>query len=258
MTVARDDRPAQVIARVMRRTGLGFPRGMLGEDTARLAALLDRPEVNPIELETQITVATTALWRHLQAPVASAIRMHLSRADGQDREDLGQVLEWAHRDDDGNPLARALTVRAAREFGAAVRHAEDQLRAVEGVVGHGGPAGAVAAARALGAAVVALLDLDPEDFAPEIADYVDQDQSAEALDVVARATGDRETRAWARDALAALDVADAPDATDAVQQLADGEPPEDPAQDAVWVPVILALVAEGLERALAYEAESAG
>jgi hypothetical protein len=154
-------------------------------------------------------------------------------------------------------LARALTVRAAQELGAAVRSAEGHLRGVEVGVSQGGAGGAVAAARALGAAVVALLDLDPEDFATEIVDYLDHDQSAEALDELARLTGDLETRLWAREAVAALDVADAPEATRAARALSAGEPPEDPAEDAVWVPVILVLVDEGLERALANEAEAA-
>jgi hypothetical protein len=57
--------------------------------------------------------------------------------------------------------------------------------------------------------------------------------------------------------VAALDVADAPDATRAVRGLSAGDPPEDAAQDTVWVPAILLLVAEGLERSLANEVEGA-
>lgn len=257
MTGLDDARPAAVISRVLRRTGLGYPRGVLDQDTARLAALLDQPHAHPAELDAQVSVATIAIWGDLRSPIVASVQMHLLRADGQDQEDLERVLEWAQSADPENPVARALTVRAAQELGAAVRSAEDHVRAAEPAVSAGGPTGAVAAARALGAAVVALLDLDPEDFATEIVDYVDQDQSAEALDALARITGDLETRLWAREAVAALDVADAPDATRAVRGLSVGDPPEDAAQDTVWVPAILLLVAEGLERSLANEVEGA-
>jgi hypothetical protein len=248
------ERSAHVTARVLQRTGLGFPRGMLGEDVARLAAALDR--AHPAELDVLVTAATRGLWVHLQPPTLAAVRMHLARADGQDREDLTTVLASAEREDPDNPLARAMTVRAAQELAAALRHAEDQLRAAEPAIADGGREGAIAAARALGAAVVELLDLDPEDFAPEIVDYVDRDQSAEALDAFARATGDLETRSWAREVLRPLQVDRAPAASEAVRMLAAGRPPDDPAADAVWVPAILALANEGLERALAQEADA--
>jgi len=251
-----DERPAQVIARVLRRTGLGFPRGMLGDDVALLAAALASPDPDPRELDDLVTVATIALWDDLQPPTLAAVEMHLARADGRDRDDLVRVLAWAEETDAANPLARALTVRAAQELGAAVGHAEQQLRAAEPIVAQGGRPGALAAARVMSAAVIALLDLDPEDFAGEIVDYVDRDQDADAVDDLARATGDLETRAWARDVVVALSAADAPSATAAVHQLAAGDVPSDPAEDAVWVPTILTLANEGVERALAHEAES--
>ena len=252
-----DERPAQIISRVLRRTGLGFPRGMLGGDVALLAAALASPAPNPRELDDLVTVATIALWDDLQPPTLAAVEMHLARADGRDREDLTRVLAWAEQTDAANPLARALTVRAAQELGVAVAHAEQQLRAAEPVVAAAGRPGALAAARAMGAAVIALLDLDPEDFAGEIVEYVDRDQDADALDALARATGDLETRSWARDVVAALSTPDAPSATAAVHQLAAGDAPADPAEDAVWVPTILALADEGVERALAQETERA-
>lgn len=258
MTTEDPDRPAQVIARVLRRTGLSFPRGMLGEDAAQLAAALDGAPVAGADLDALVTRATHRLWGDLQPPTLAAVQMHLGRADGQDRRDLRTVLAWAELEDPDNPLARALTVRAAQELAVALRHAEDQLRAVEPLVAARGRGGAIAGARALGAVVVALLDLDPEDYAIEIVDYVDQDQSSEALDVLARVTGDLETRSWAREVLRPLEVDAAPAASEAVRVLADGPPPEDPAQDAVWVPTILALAEEGLERALAQEAGGGG
>jgi hypothetical protein len=256
MSAPADDRAAQVIARVLRRTGLVFPRGMLGDDVASLAAALQDDGRDADALDALVTEATAALWDELQPPTLAAVQMHLARADGRDYEDLSRVLIWAEDAGPENPLARALTVRAAHELAAAVEFAEQHLRAVEPTVAGGGRAGAIAAARAMGAAVIALLDLDPEDFATEIVDYIDRDQDGDALDDLARETGDFETRAWGRDALRVLAVADAPAATAAVHLLAEGDPPPDPADDAVWVPTILALADEGVERALAQEAEA--
>ena len=132
------------------------------------------------ELDALVTAASHDLWADLQPPTLAAVRMHLARADGQDRADLETVIGWAELEDPDNPLARALTVRAAQELATALRRAEDQLRAVEPSVAAGGRDGAVAAARALGAVVVLLLDLDPEDFAIEIVDYVDRGQGSDA------------------------------------------------------------------------------
>ena len=42
-----------------------------------------------------------------------------------------------------------------------------------------------------------------------------------------------------------------------MRHLATGPPPADPAEDLVWVPTILALVEEAIERALVDEAEEA-
>jgi len=256
MTDGDLERLGQVTARVLRRTGLGFPRGMLGEDAARLAAALD--DADAAQRDVLVTAATRGLWADLQPPTLAAVRMHLARADGQDREDLTTVLAWAEQEDPDNPLARAMTVRAAQELAAALRNAEDRVRAAEAAVAGGGREGAVAAARALGAVVVLMLDLDPEDFAAEIVDYVDRDQSGAALDALARATGDLETRMWAREVLRPLQVDDAPAASEAVRELAQAPLPDDPAADAVWVPAILVLANEGLERALAHEAEATG
>jgi hypothetical protein len=176
--------------------------------------------------------------------------MHLARAEGADVDDLVAVLAWAEADDPANPLARALVVRAAQELALAVRRAEECLERVERQVAAGGPEAAVAAARAVGAAAVVLLDLDPEDFAPEIADYVDAEETPAALDELARTTGDADTRAWARDAVRVLDPPAAPAAAAAARELAEGPPPGDAAGDAVWVPVVLALVDEAFERVL--------
>ena len=114
---------------------------MLGGDAARLAAALDDSGLEGGELDALVTTATRDLWADLQQPTIAAVRVHLSRADGQDRIDLERVMGWAELDDADNPLARALTVRAAQELATALRHAEDRLRAVEPVVAAGGREG---------------------------------------------------------------------------------------------------------------------
>ena len=42
-----------------------------------------------------------------------------------------------------------------------------------------------------------------------------------------------------------------------MRHLASGDPPEDPAEDLVWVPTILALTQEAVERSLVDEATAA-
>jgi hypothetical protein len=178
------------------------------------------------------------------------------RAAAEDLEAFEIVLEWAADDDPDTPLARALAVRAAQELAAANARARAVLRAAEEAVAAGGAEAAVAASTAAGAIAADLLDLDPEDFAPEIAEYVGAGARAEDVDGLARATGDPEIRTWARSAVAsaAEDDDDAPRAADGVRHLASGPPPEDPAEDLVWVPTILALVQEAVERSLVDEA----
>lgn len=244
-----------VLRRVLRRTGLAFPRGVLGPETARLADAVAGPGQGVGDVVGLLDAAAAALWPTLRASTEAALRRHAARAGLGDVEDIRTALAWAADPDPANPLSRALALRAAEELGAAVARARSALAAAEPAVGRGGPEGAVAAATAAGTMVVELLDLDPEDVAPEIVAYVEGGEGPDALDELARATGDDETRDWARSAVAALRAPDAPLATAAVRELAQGPPPEDPAQDAVWVPAVLALVELAVERAAA---ESAG
>ncbi|HWH14828.1 MAG TPA: hypothetical protein VNT51_08770, partial [Miltoncostaeaceae bacterium] len=227
---------ARRVARVLRRTGLGYPRGVLGEETVRLAEALEGPGGALADLDARVGEAAAALWPELRASTEAALRRHLATAQGGEAEDLRAVLVWAGTDDAVNPLARALAVRAAQELAAAVARAAEAMRNAEQAIAQGGESGALAAARAVGVMVAELLDLDPEDYAPEVVAYVDAGEDARALDELARATGDEETRAWAREAVRAMAPPDAPAAAAAVRSLAQGEPPDDPAQDAVWVP----------------------
>jgi hypothetical protein len=247
-------RPEEALARVLGTTGLSFPRGLLGPETWALARALgpdDDGAGDPAELAG---AASAALWPELRGPMEAALLRARPAATGPDREPFELVLAWAADPDPDNPLSRALAVRAATELAAAGERARAHLRAAEAVVAEGGADAAVAASTAAGAIAVELLDLDPDDFEPEIRDYIEADQDAEAIEALARATGDAEIRAWARAAVAASDDPEAPAAAAGVRHLASGPPPADPSEDLVWVPTILALAQEAIERALVEDA----
>ena len=249
--------PEEALLRVLALTGIGFPRGVLGPETWALARALsdeDTPGADPAELAE---AAAAAHWRELRGPMEAALLRGRAAAGAEDREAFDIVLPWAAQETADTPLARALAVRAATELAAAGARSRERLRAEEAVIAEGGPPAAVAAATAAGSIAADLLDLDPEDFAPEIAAYVEGGRRPEDISELARATGDPEIRAWARSAVAATDDPGAPAAAAGVRHLAGGPPPADPAEDLVWVPTILALVEEAVERALVDEAEEA-
>ena len=249
--------PEEALLRVLALTGIGFPRGVLGPETWALARALsdeDTPGADPAELAE---AAAAAHWRELRGPMEAALLRGRAAAGAEDREAFDIVLPWAAQETADTPLARALAVRAATELAAAGARSRERLRAEEAVIAEGGPPAAVAAATAAGSIAADLLDLDPEDFEPEIAAYVEGGRRPEDISELARATGDPEIRAWARSAVAATDDPGAPAAAAGVRHLAGGPPPADPAEDLVWVPTILALVEEAVERALVDEAEEA-
>jgi hypothetical protein len=240
--------PEEALLRVLTLTGLSFPRGVLGPETWALArALSESSASDPAELAA---AAAAEHWPLLRGPMETALVQAAAQAAPEDEEAFEIVLGWAADPDPDTPLARALAVRAATELAAAGLRSGERLLAAEPVVAEGGPPAAIAAARAAGAIAVDLLDLDPEDFALEIADYVDAGRRPEDVDALARASGDPEIRAWARAAVAATEEPLAPHAEEGVRILASGPPPPDPAEDLIWVPTILSLVEEGIERAL--------
>lgn len=248
--------PEEALGRVLALTGLSLPRGLLGPETWALArALSDEAGAgDPGELAG---IASAAHWPQMRGPMQAALLRARDRADGEDLEAFDVVLPWAADDDPDTPLARALAVRAAQELAAASARAHSALRAAEAIVAEGGADAAVAASTAAGAIAADLLDLDPDDFAPEIAEYVAAGARPADVDALARSTGDPEIRTWARSAVAsAADDPEAPNAAAGVRQLASGPPPEDPSEDLVWVATILALTQEAVERSLVEEAAS--
>jgi plasmid stability protein len=249
--------PEEALLRVLGLTGLSFPRGVLGPETWALARALGDdadPGANPAELAG---AASASHWPALRGPMEAALIRARSKADEAEHEAFDIVLAWAADDDPDSPLARALAVRAATELAAAGDRSRERLRAAEPVVAEGGPGAAVAAATTAGAIAADMLDLDPEDFAPEIAEYVTGGSRTEDIAELARATGDPEIREWARTAVAATQSSDAPEASEAIAVLSSGPVPEDPAEDLVWVPTILALTEEAIERALVDEGSAA-
>jgi hypothetical protein len=250
--------PEQALLRVLALTGLSFPRGVLGPETWALARALSdeaEPGADPAELAA---AAAAAHWPELRGPMEAALLRGRSAAAAEDQEAFALVLPWAADESADTPLARALAVRAASELAAAGARARERLRASEEAIAQGGPPAAVAAATAAGAIAADLLDLDPEDFDQEIAAYVAAGRRPEDIAELARATGDPEIRTWARSAVAATDDPEAPAAAAGVRHLASGPPPEDAAEDLVWVPTILSLAEEAIERALVDEAGGPG
>ena len=240
-------RSDEALDHVLLMTGLHFPRGLVGDETRALADAL--AEGGAGDVEGLAAAAAATHWPELRAAMEAGVRRGLSDAGAEDAEAFELVLEWAADPDPDNPLARGLAVRAATELRAAEERAADALRAAEPVAAEGGPGAAVAAATAAGAIAVDLLDLDFEDYEPEILAYVAADGSSDALLELARATGDLEVREWAREVVSGVGGPGAPAATAAVRHLAAGPPPEDPAQDLIWVPAVLALAQQAIELA---------
>jgi hypothetical protein len=116
--------------------------------------------------------------------------------------------------------------------------------------GAGRPEALVALASTAGRITADLLDLDPDDFAVEIAAYADVDTTAEAASpVLVRTTGDEEIRAWAREALSSLNVPAPPNALAAVRSLATGPVPADPIDDVLWTATIIVLAEDAIDLA---------
>ena len=246
--------PEEALARVLAVTGLSLPRGVLGPESWALARALS-PDADPSDDPGLLAgAAAAAHWPELRGPMEAALLRAAAGAAPEDGDAFAIVLDWAADEDPDTPLARALAVRAATELALADARARGVLRAAEAVVAEGGPPAAVAASTAAGAIAADLLDLDPEDFALEIADYVSGGSRVEDIAELARTTGDPEIRAWARSAVARTDDPAAPAASAGVRHLASGDPPEDPAEDLVWVPTILSLTQEAVERSLVDEA----
>jgi hypothetical protein len=248
------ERDMAAMRRVIAMTGLSFPRGLLGPEATELAAAIGAGAPDREEVDALIGQVATAQWPVLQGPMAAALSRADRPDDAADDRSLAVAEEFAADADPYNPLALALAERAGLDLAAARARALDRLEALAATQGTepDRPEALVALATATGRIVVDLLDLDPEDFGPEISDYADAGTSAEAATPrLARATGDDEIRQWARDSLRDLEVPAPPSALAAVRRMAGGPIPEDPADDVVWVATVIVLAEDAIDMATA-------
>ncbi len=247
--------------RVIAMTGLSFPRGLLGPEAMELAIAIGAGAPERAEVDALIRKVATAQWPVLQGPTAAALARAERPDDAADDRSLAVAEQFAADADPENPLALALAERAGLDLAAVRARALDRLEALSGIQGAdpGRPEALVALATTAGRTVVDLLDLDPEDFGPEIADYADAGTSPEAATSrLARATGDDELRAWAREALTTLDVPAPPLALASIKRLAKGPVPEDPAADPLWTAMVIVLAEDAIDMATAEGGADAG
>jgi hypothetical protein len=165
-----------------------------------------------------------------------------------------EALELTLDERPGNPFALAVADEAGRSLAGVLERNAERLTVLQARLA-AGAAPDDDLALVIGAMVVDLLDFDPEDFEQEITAYVGAGETDAARAELARATGDLDAREWAREELRRIDAAEAPVASRALRAISAGEPPEDPAVDAVWVAAILALVEQAVEYAVVSQNE---
>jgi hypothetical protein len=243
--------------RVIAMTGVTFPRGLLGSEAMDLAAAIGAGAPDRAEVDALVKVVATAQWPILQGPVAAALARAYRPDDAADDRSLAVAEEFAADADPENPLSLALAERAGLDLAAVSARALDRLEALAATLADGPerPEALIALATATGRLVVDLLDLDPDDFAAEIADYADAGADAEvATPRLVRATGDDEIREWAREAIQSLQVPAPPSALAAVKRMAQGPVPEDPADDVLWTAAMVVLAEDAIDLATAASA----
>lgn len=247
--------PEDALRRVLEVEGLGVPRVLVAERAREFAQRVREGggEQRRGDLENAVEAASSRIWPDMRHSLDARLRRAAATRPPDEDEAFMTALEWTASEDSDNPLALAVVARSAAALGAAMDRTQERLRAIEIQAEEGGPQAALAIAGAVGESVVDLLDLDVEDYEPELVVYVDHDQTPEALDTLARNTDDPELRAVVREMLLDLLPTDAPAASAAVSQMAEGAPPVDPSDDALWMPAMLALAEEAISIALAAE-----
>ncbi len=252
MTDSRADVAA--MRRLLDLTGLAYPRGVLGPEAMDLATTLARVDPDPALVETLVRRVAAAQWIGLQGPMNAALTRVGTPDDPSDARALDQACAFAEHADPDNPLSLALAERAGHDLASVRTRALDRLEALAVTQADGPerPDALVALATTAGRITADLLDLDPDDFAAEIAAYADVDTTAkDAMPVLVRATGDLEIRTWARDAIGSLDVPAPPLALASVRGLAAGEVPDDAVGDVLWTATIIVLAEQAIDMATA-------
>jgi len=238
--------------RVVDFGGLAFPRGVLGPEAMDLATALGLPDADSELIDPLVRRVASAQWIALQGPMNAALARVEEPANASDAQALERARVFAEDADPENPFALALAERAGYELAAVRARALDRLEALAVAQADGAdrPEALVALASTAGRITADLLDLDPDDFAAEIAAYADVDTTAEAASpALVRATGDEEIRAWAREALSSLEVPAPPNAVAAVRSLAVGPVPADPTDDVLWTATIIVLAEDAIDLA---------
>jgi hypothetical protein len=224
------------------RIGVGLPRGVLGPDARALARSVADGERDPATIDQLRRAAAADHWPQLRLAIGAG----LDRVGvGDDDPTLTDARALVDHEDSHNPLALALIDDAAGLLAAVMVRTDERLAVLDRRLATDG--GGDDLTRTVGDIVVDLLDLDPEDYEDEIADYLRSGQSDASRANLARATGDDEIRTWAREELAEAVASNSGHAAGALGRLAASQPPEDPAEDPVWTAAILALVDEAVE-----------
>jgi hypothetical protein len=232
------------------RSGAVLPRGVLG-DEARAFARAVADGASAEELAELRARTAAAHWGQLRLALGAALERHVGETpDATAREALELTLD----ERPGNPFALAVADEAGRSLAGVLERNAERLTVLQARLA-AGAAPDDDLALVIGAMVVDLLDFDPEDFEQEITAYVGAGETDAARAELARATGDLDAREWAREELRRIDAAEAPVASRALRAISAGEPPEDPAVDAVWVAAILALVEQAVEYAVVSQNE---
>lgn len=227
------------------RTAVVLPRGALGVQAREFAdAIVAGASAD--ELDRLRDATARAHWKQLRLAMGAS----LERAVGDLPDDVTtEALALTLDERPDNAFARALADESGRSLAAVIERNGERLGVLERRL-TGGASPDADLALVIGAIVVDLLDLDPPDYEDEITAYLGAGESDVARRELARSTGDDESRAWAREELRQVDDPAAPVTSRAVQVLAAGDPPEDPAEDAVWVAAMLALVEQAVEIAV--------
>jgi len=225
---------------LLARTGVGYPRGALGFEARSYAESIAAGDAGAAELLRG--EAAEQLWPEFR--LAMGAGLDRARGAGEDPT-LDDALALVMDEDPANDLSLALVEEAGRSLAAVITRTDDRLRVLDERLAADG--GGDEVVRTVGAIVIDLLDIDAEDYEEEIAQFIQAGEGEDARDALARATGDEEIRAWARDELEWItDGADGKVAH-ALAAMAHGEVPGDAAHDPVWVATVLALVEEAVE-----------
>jgi len=234
---------------------------VLGPEAMDLATALGLPDADAELIDTLVRRVAAAQWIALQGPMNAALARVGEPTNASDAQALDRARVFAEDADPENPFALALAERAGHDLAAVRARALDRLEALAVAQADGAdrPEALVALASTAGRITADLLDLDPDDFAAEVAAYADVDTTAEAASpVLVRATGDEEIRAWAREALSSLEVPAPPNALAAVRSLAIGPVPVDPNDDVLWTATIIVLAEDAIDLATTEAASGDG